>query len=178
MAYFRLKTKGKYPNIRSPLSQRCVTLRRSAHKVQQPLCCSLSDYQSPQLITHLILIIPQDTNGTLFQPIWGSCLLQHEWKSPTHIRLPAPVLHQLHIAIPGLWAYGMGTQVSSRMCMGIARKALPGPRSPWGAGPHPLCAAGAMPILWLTAQQSWGVLQAPRALLSQAKVADCMQPTR
>lgn len=127
MAYFSLKTKGKCPNIRSPLSQRCVTLEGSTHKAQQPLCCSLSDNEPPQLITHLILILSQDTNGTLFQPIWGSCFLQYAWKSPTHVRVPAPPLHQLHTAIPGFWAYGMGTQVRSRICTGIARRVLPGP---------------------------------------------------
>lgn len=108
MAYFRLKTKGKCPNIISALSQRCVTLKGSIHRAQQPLCCSLSDYQPLQLITHLILIIPQDTNGTLFQPIWESCFLQYAWKSPTHVRVP-PTPH-CHSSFLGLWDGTPGKQ--------------------------------------------------------------------
>lgn len=36
-------------------------------------------------------------------------------------------------------------------------------RSSWGAGSHPLCAAGVVTILWITAQHSWVMLQSPRA---------------
>lgn len=48
-------------------------------------------------------------------------------------------------------------------------------RSPRGTAPHPLCAAGAMSILSITARQSWVMLQSPRALLLQMKVAESMQ---